>query len=220
MENNPQQSHIPPSQPYIPPGVPPKNTKGNGLQDVLSTIAIIIAAPILALLLTAFVFQAYEVDGESMESTLDNHDRLIVLKVPRTWSRITRHAYVPKRYDIVVFNHRDDYGFGQPSDKQLIKRVIGLPGDRVVVEEGRVTIYNSAHPNGYAVDTAGPENKTMNPSPSGNNVDQTILPGQVFLMGDNRGNSLDSRAFGAVEVKDIVGKLSARVYPFDSAKHF
>jgi signal peptidase I len=88
MENNPQQSHIPPSQPYIPPGVPPKNTKGNGLQDVLSTIAIIIAAPILALLLTAFVFQAYEVDGESMESTLDNHDRLIVLKVPRTWSRL------------------------------------------------------------------------------------------------------------------------------------
>jgi signal peptidase I len=200
---------------YMPP-----TPKKSSYKDLLSTIGIIIAAPLLALFLTAFVFQAYEVDGESMRNTLNNHDRLIVLKVPRTWSRITGHNYVPKRYEVVVFNHRDNYGLGQSTDKQLIKRVIGLPGDRVVVENGNVTIYNADNPRGFAVDNQGPEYTTMNKSATGATIDQTIQPGELFLMGDNRGNSLDSRTFGAVQAKDIVGKLSARVYPFGEAKRF
>ncbi|HET7673863.1 MAG TPA: S26 family signal peptidase, partial [Candidatus Saccharimonadales bacterium] len=65
------------------------NSGGNPRRELFSTIAILILAPILAILLTVFVFQSYQVDGPSMESTLHNNDRLIVTKVGKTWSRIT-----------------------------------------------------------------------------------------------------------------------------------
>src|SRR5882762_2580960 len=73
-----------------------KEPDHEGLKSILSTIAILIIAPLIALTLTAFVFQSYEVDGPSMETTLQNHDRLIVVKVPRTFARITHHSYIPK----------------------------------------------------------------------------------------------------------------------------
>ena len=108
----------------------------DGWRNVVSTIAILVIAPMVAVLLTAFIFQSYEVSGPSMETTLNNNDRLIVWKMPRTWSRITGHAYVPKRGDIIIFDQT-----GLPDgEKQLIKRVIGLPGDRVVVQNGVLTI--------------------------------------------------------------------------------
>src|SRR6266702_4799807 len=78
----------------------PQQKKSDGWKSALSTIFILIAAPLVALALTAFVFQSYEVDGPSMQSTLQNHDRLIVLKVPRTIARITGHDFIPNRGDV------------------------------------------------------------------------------------------------------------------------
>lgn len=187
-------------------------------KDLISTILVLISAPLLAWLLTLFVFQSYIVEGSSMETTLKDKDRLIVAKHQRTISRLTNHAYIPKRYDIIVFNHNDNYNFGEDGKRQLIKRVIGLPGDRVVIREGVVTVYNKENPDGMFVDRLGPENDTRNVSITSGQFDETISDGQLFVMGDNRANSLDSRIFGTISSNDIVGQAIYRVYPFDKSQ--
>lgn len=188
-------------------------------KDILSTVGIIVLAPLVALFLTQFIFQSYQVDGPSMETTLQNGDRLIVTKTGKTWSRITGSDYIPKRYEIIIFNYNGELDSpGQTTKKQLIKRVIGLPGDRVVVKDGEVTIFNHEHPNGYQVDRVGPENEAIKVTDK--DVDLTVPEGKVFVMGDNRSNSLDSRFFGPVDSSDIVGKLNLRIYPFDKTERF
>src|SRR5579885_2352081 len=174
------------SQVVLPPSEQARNER-EGIRSIVSTLAILIIAPLIALCLTAFVFQSYEVDGPSMETTLQNHDRLIVLKVPRTVAHITGHAYIPHRGDIIVFNKNDLYDFGGNQEKQLIKRVIGLPGDRVVVQDGILTIYNKDNPNGFQPDKIYPYGKVIVTTPG--SMDITIPPGQIFVCGDNRVNS-------------------------------
>jgi signal peptidase I len=211
-------SVIPPVQHQEPQHITDHRQKDSGLRSVLSTLAVLIVAPIIALLLTAFVFQSYEVDGPSMETTLSNKDRLIVMKVPRTISRITGNPYVPNRGDVVIFVKHNVYEFGQSSDRQLIKRVIGLPGDHVIVNNGKVTVYNKEHPNGFSPDATLPYGSVIQSTPG--NVDITVQAGEVFVCGDNRSNSLDSRSFGSVSSNDIVGKLMVRIFPLDKAKKF
>lgn len=216
-----QDSSIPGSTPEATeePVVISDQKRGGAWRGILSTIAIFVAAPLVALFLIAFVFQSYEVDGPSMETTLQNHDRLIVWKVPRTISRITGKEYVPNRDDVIIFVK---HGLTEPNsttEKQLIKRVIGLPGDRVVVSDGKFTIYNKEHPDGYNPDINHEFSSNIAPVTTGNN-EWIVGPSQVFVAGDNRPNSLDSRSFGPIEVKDIVGKLSLRIFPVSNFKSF
>ena len=201
--------------------LPPVNVQksSGGWRDIASTVAILIAAPLVALLLTAFIFQSYEVDGPSMETTLQNQDRLIVWKVPRTISRITKHAYIPHRDDVVIFVKHDLFESGGTQEKQLIKRVIGLPGDRVVVADGHITLYNAQNPDGYNPDLDHDFSENIAPLTTGN-VDLVVPEGQVFVCGDNRTNSLDSRAFGPISTNDIVGKLTIRIFPVSHFKSF
>src|SRR6266446_5998691 len=139
-----------------PTGLTPSNNdpdKHRSWRGVASTIGLLFSAFLIAILLNTFVIQSYQVDGQSMETTLQNNDRLIVNKIPRTLSRIDGRQFVPKRGDIIIFNQVGLPGFvGQ---KQLIKRVIGLPGERVVVAAGKITIYNNTDPNGFNPDTTG-----------------------------------------------------------------
>ena len=181
--------------------------------DTLSTIGVILLAPIVAVILTQFVFQSYQVEGESMEQTLQDRDRLIVTKTAKTWSRVTRHDYIPERYDIVIFNHSGEFGDGKLEEKQLVKRVIGLPGDHVSVKDNVVKVYNKEHPDGFLIDREGPEKDTITTTPG--TIEETVKPGEIYVMGDNRNNSLDSRAFGAIRDQDIVGRLAVRIYPFN-----
>lgn len=191
---------------------------GEGLKSILSTLAILIIAPLIALTLTTFVFQSYEVDGPSMETTLQNKDRLIVLKVPKTWASITGNDYIPNRGDVVVFNYNESFGLSGNQSRQLIKRVVGLPGDRVVVKDGKLTVYNSLHPEGFEPDRTLPYGSVIE-NTSGD-VDVRVEAGYVYVCGDNRDNSLDSRAFGAIKANDIVGKLIFRVFPLNKADLF
>lgn len=189
-------------------------------RDTLSTIAIIIAAPLIALFLVAFVFQSYEVQGPSMLTTLHDKDRLIVIKAAKTWSKITGNAYIPERYDIIIFNKQEaSINPEETNQKQLIKRVIGLPGDRVVIKDGEVTIYNGNHPAGFKPDKEGPHAGVIKFT-SGNDVNMVIGSDEVFVMGDNRSDSLDSRIFGPVHASDIVGRLAVRILPLDQKKTF
>lgn len=189
-----------------------------GWKNIASTLGILLLAPILAIFITIFIFQSYEVYGQSMETTLHNGDRLIVQKFSKNWSRIRGKEYIPQRYEIVVFD-RPLFIAGNGNDdvKHLIKRVIGLPGDRVVVGDGKVTIFNDEHPEGFNPDEGQEYSKDIITTP--NNVDITVGANEIFVLGDNRTNSLDSRSFGAVSNNYITGIATLRFAPvnnFDS----
>jgi signal peptidase I len=218
----PQSYQRPPSYAGQPPppapiGTPPESSnRFEWLRGAVSTIGLFVTAFLIAILLNTFVLQSYQVDGQSMEPTLQNDDRLIVNKVPRTISRIDGHQYVPHRGDIIIFNMDSVPGFvGQ---KQLIKRVIGLPGEHVVVKNGRVNIYNPAHPEGFDPDDSGGY-KTSSPISFGD-VDTVLAANQLFVCGDNRPNSEDSRSFGPITTNQVVAKLVLRILPLGQAKSF
>lgn len=195
-----------------------KFKRREGVKSIVSTLLILIAAPLIALFLTSFVFQSYEVDGPSMETTLQHRDRLIVLKTAHTWSRITKNPYIPKRGDIIVFTKHGAIEFGSKGEKQLIKRVIGLPGERVVVRDGIVVVYNSEHPDGFQPDKTMPYGNIIGTSPG--EFDDVIPANELFVMGDNRDNSLDSPDFGPIKSEEIIGKLALRILPLSTIQRF
>jgi signal peptidase I len=207
----------PPPAPPIEPRQPSVSFEERaGVRSFFSTVLLFISAFAIAIFLNTFVIQSYQVDGESMEHTLQNDDRLLVDKLPRTWARITGHQYVPQRSDIIIFNQ--DGLPGYVGTKQLIKRVIGLPGDRVVVNNGRITVYNSQHPGGFDPDSSG-KYQTSSPTTAGN-VDVTLGSDELFVCGDNRPNSEDSRYFGPIKTNQVVAKLVLRIMPLGNTKKF
>jgi signal peptidase I len=198
----------------IKPTVEPANQ--NRWRSIVSTAGLFFSAFLIAILLNTFVIQSYQVDGQSMEPTLQNDDRLIVNKVPRTISRVDGHQYVPHRGDIIIFNQEGLPGFIGP--KQLIKRVIGLPGEHVVVTGGKITVYNSQHPEGFNPDITGDYHISA-PSTTGE-FNNYLAKDQLFVCGDNRPNSEDSRFFGPINTNQVVAKLVLRILPINNTKSF
>lgn len=221
MDSN-KHSNIPSGGGFDNPNIPNEVKKDvirkASLKENFFTLAVLLAAPLLAVFIINFVFRTYQVDGPSMETTLQDQDRLIINKLPKTVSRVTGNSYIPKRYAIVVFTHKGGFDSSVPSERQLIKRVVGLPGDRIVINDNVVTIYNKDNPNGFLVDRLGPESNTV--SVTSGNIDQTVGKDEIFVMGDNRENSLDSRSLGTVRAQDIVGTLTYRVFPFDKFQKY
>jgi len=189
-------------------------------KSVASTLAILIAAPIIAVLLITFVFRSYEVDGPSMERTLFDNDRLIVVKVGKTWASIRGDDYIPERGEIIVFTKSGTLDPRAGGERQLIKRVTGVPGDRVVYENNRVTVYNAENPSGFNPDVVGGYEDTLGSLGGSNKTNVLVEPGEVFVMGDNRSQSSDSREFGTVPSEAIVGHLAVRFFPFDTITTF
>jgi signal peptidase I len=201
-----------------PPAAPtePQPRNKSPLKNIVSTVGLFLSAFLIAILLNTFIIQSYQVDGQSMEPTLQNNDRLIVNKIPRTIARIDGRQYVPHRGDIIIFNQEGLPGFVGP--KQLIKRVIGLPGEHVVVKDGKITIFNSSHPQGFNPDATGDYHISA-PSTMGQ-VDQHLKQDQLFVCGDNRPNSEDSRFFGPINTSQVVAKLVLRILPIGNAQSF
>ncbi len=188
------------------------NQHPSSLKGFLSLLRFGVSVIIIAAFINAFVFRPYQVDGTSMTPTLQNNDRLIVVKVARTWARITRHDFIPSRGTIIVL----DTTLG--NDKQLVKRVIGLPGERVVVKDGRITIYNKDNPNGFDPDDAA-WGKDL--APTSGNVDVVVPPDELFICGDNRvpGGSNDSRSqVGTIPADHVIGVAKFRVLPINKAR--
>lgn len=190
---------------------------GSRLKSVLSFIAFTVSIFIAAFLINQFVFQSYYVEGTSMTPTLENNDRLIISKVERTVAGVQGHSYIPERGQIVVLDSSIIGLNGQ--HEQLIKRVIAIPGDRVHIEAGTVTVFNTQHPDGYDV-TRDLGLTNLQPTYSDEPIDVTIPEGQVYVMGDNReqGGSYDSRSFGPIDGNQIQGRLWGRVLPLEKAQ--
>ncbi|MCD6302502.1 MAG: signal peptidase I [Anaerolineae bacterium] len=151
----------------------------------------LLPALLIVLVINAFIAQATRVDGLSMMPNLRDNDRLIIEK-------ISYRLHPPERSDIVVLNPPSHTGI------PLIKRVIGLPGEVIAIEQGHVLINNEILSEPYLTQ----------PTP-GTYAPHLIPEGRVFVMGDNRSASNDSRAFGPVAYEHIVGKAWFRYWPLD-----
>jgi signal peptidase I len=194
-----------PTEPVV---SPEPDARKEGFKNILSTVLLFILAPLFALFMIIFVFQSYVVDGSSMEPTLQNGNRVFILKLPKTISTLQGKVFIPTRHEIIVFKKPSD-----PST-QLIKRVIGLPGERVVVKDGKMTVYNADFPDGFNPD----ENTDYGPNLeiTSGEADITLGANELFVSGDNRapGGSLDSRTgLGVVPAENIVGRLWLRYFP-------
>lgn len=195
---------------------PMRAASSRGWKNIASTVAILAIAPILAIFITIFVFQSYEVYGMSMETTLQNGDRLIVQKLSKNWSRLRGKDYVPQRHEIIVFD-KPTFISGSSGDvDHLIKRVIALPGERVVLSNGKYTVYNEEQPQGFDPDAGQEYAKDILNTPG--EVDITVGQKEIFVSGDNRSNSLDSRNFGAINIDSITGIATVRFVPVDAFK--
>jgi signal peptidase I len=183
------------------------------IKGFLSFVSFIATVVIAALLINQFVFQSYYVDGTSMTPALQNDDRLIIEKVSKTLAGVQGKAYVPNRGDIIVLDSAVIEELGH--NEQLIKRVIGLPGETVVVNEGVVTIKNQQQPQGFNADSQ--LGLIVEPTYTTARLQVTVPEGSVFVLGDNRAmnGSFDSRSFGPISLDKIEGRLSLRIFPFD-----
>jgi signal peptidase I len=156
----------------------------------------------LALVIRFFIATPYIVSGASMEHTYENHDYLII-------DRLTYDITSPQRGDVVVF------GLPQEPSRDLIKRVIGLPGETVVLSgtNPKVTIINGEHPEGFSLSEPYLTEENFG---GATNMKVTLGSDQYFVLGDNRRVSADSRLWGTLPRHDIVGRVLLRLFPFTS----
>jgi len=181
-----------------PSATPPKpetgnqalETVGRWLREVLETI---IPAVLIALVINLFLAQATQVYGQSMEPNLHHSQRLVVEKV-------SYHFHGPRRGDVVVLRSP------QHNSELLIKRVIGLPGEKVEIHDGLVYIDGVPLTEPYLIQgTAGYQEPIVVP------------PLHVYVLGDNRNFSNDSRSFGPVPLENIVGRAWLSYWPLNQA---
>lgn len=192
----------------------------SGWREFAAFIGVLAIAALLALFLISFVFRSYAVDGPSMETTLQNGDKLLIWKVPRTIARLSGNQYVPNRGDVIIFDEGNLSACGQYGKRQLIKRVIGLPGERVTIQNNTYVIYNAAHPSGFKPDLELNYNKDQHIPTTTGDVDVRLSKTQVFVSGDNRPDSCDSRHFGPIQTDQLIGKLVVRLLPANHIKVF
>jgi len=188
------------------------------MKDLLSLVIFVACVILGTVIINTFIFRSFNVVGPSMEKTMYTGDRLIVNRVPVTWAQIQGKSYVPERGQVIVFKN-PHYSLGI-EDEYIVKRVIAFPGERVVLKDGKYTVFNAQFPAGFNPDDA---NRGEPGSPTSGEVDETVPEKELFVSGDHReGNfSYDSRnGLGTVPYYDIVGPVSVRIFPFDKIRTF
>ncbi len=179
-------------------------TKGSSgmLRKFLSLILTIVVIIVVSILLRTFVFQAYEIPSGSMEDTIMTGDMVFSEKVSYYFDE-------PDYKDIVTFADP------QLPSRTLIKRVIATEGQTVDLKDGAVYV------DGRKLDEPYTDGKQSYPLRNASGVDitypYTVPAGCIWVMGDNRGNSQDSRYFGAIPVDTVTGKAVFKYWPFDHA---
>lgn len=180
------------------PNLPPQEPAGaltltssarrrvNWLREALETI---VPAILVALLINLFLAQATRVYGQSMEPALQTNQRLVVEKV-------SYRLHPPRRGDVVVIK------LPQHPVELLIKRVVGLPGETVEVRDGEVWINGQVLQEPYVAQLT-----------QGSMAPRVVPEGMIFVLGDNRGYSNDSRSFGPVPLENVVGRAVFSYWP-------
>jgi signal peptidase I len=180
-------------------------SKHRRLQSTLEWVAVVVGALVVALVVKTFLFQAFFIPSASMEPTLSKGDRVLV-------NKISYDLHDVNRGDVIVFE-LDEKDVGQDGIKDLIKRVIGLPGDVIETRDGVVYVNDRALDEPYLAEgmITGDPQDSQNPSIER----QTVPDGHVYVLGDNRANSADSRYpnRGPIPIDSIVGRAFVLVWP-------
>ena len=166
--------------------------------EIFSTLLFCLCVVVLSFLFVTFIGQRTTVSGESMENTLQDRDNLMI-------DKISYRLKDPERFDIIIFPPRIE------KDTLYIKRVIGLPGETVRIDEyGRIYIDGEILDEDYGKEIIENPGRAIQPI--------TLGDDEYFVLGDNRNNSSDSRLeqVGNVHRKEIVGKAFIRIYPFNN----
>ena len=167
-----------------------KQRAGSELKEWVKSIAL---AVVIALVIRLFFFETFLVEGTSMHPTLQHHERLIVNKIVYNFKE-------PEQGDVIVFNYS--------IRRDFIKRIIGLAGDEVEIRNGNLYVNEKLQEEPYI------QNQAMY------DFGPVVIPeGHVFVLGDNRDNSMDSRdpAVGSISVERVKGKAMVVFWPFSSA---
>ena len=190
-------------------------------KDIIGIVIFIVCVVIGTVLINTFIFRSFNVVGPSMETTLFTGDRLIVDRLPVTLAQLQNKTYQPKRGQIIVF--KNPHFSATMEDEFIVKRVIGLPGEHVVLKDGHYIVFNSQFPGGFNPD----DNNHGEPgSPTSGEADQIVPAGELFVSGDHRqGNySYDSRnganGLGTIPLFDVIGPAEIRIFPFDKIRTF
>ena len=163
-------------------------------RNVVEWLAILGGALVVALVVTRFLVQAFFIPSLSMFPALNDGDRVLVNKLSYRLHEINRG-------DLIVFERPSEEGPGQVKD--LIKRVVAVGGERIEARDGRVLIDGKLLPEPY-----------LPPGVETTNLEPLVVPdGHVFVMGDNRGDSRDSRFFGPLPEDLVIGRAFVKVWP-------
>jgi signal peptidase I len=187
----------------------------NLLWEILKTVGVFLVAIII---FRFYIFQPFLVKGTSMEPNFHDGQYLVV-------NELAYHLGSPKRGDVVVFKHPEpactdfieanyiNQVFLQGPCTNYIKRVVGVPGETVIVKDGKVYVKNEKNPNGFELD----EKYIVSGTPTLGDQTRTLGKDEYFVLGDNRypNASSDSREWGVLPRKNITGKAAFILYPFD-----
>lgn len=167
--------------------------------SILEWLKTILIAVIIAIPIRFFIAEPFIVSGASMDPTFASGQFLIV-------DRLSYNLGIPDRGDVVIFKYPEN------PKVYYIKRVIGLPGETISIKDGKVTIINDQNPDGFVLE----ENYLSPLHRSYDTESITLERDQYFVLGDNRAQSSDSRIWGPLGEKYIVGRPFIRLFPFNS----
>jgi signal peptidase I len=194
-----------PTDTWRPPAHARPSAPPSRVRSAVEWVAVVVGALVVALVVKTFLVQAFYIPSASMEPTLEKGDRVLV-------NKLSYDAEDIERGDVIVFELPPDQ-VGLDGIKDLIKRVVGLPGDVIETREGIVYINDEAIDEPYLTEgtlTGDPTNGQNPPIPR-----QTVPEGHVYVLGDNRANSADSRYSyrGPIPIDTIVGRAFVLVWP-------
>lgn len=174
------------------------------LYSFFEVLEVALIAVISVFLVRTFLVQPFLVSGESMSPNFSNGDYLLV-------DELTYHFRAPERGEVAVFKYP-----GGDGETYFIKRIIGLPGETVKIDSGKVYIINESNPDGFLLDEKYLSDRTATMG----NAEFKVQPGKYFVLGDNRSYSFDSRSWGLLERSEIVGLARLRLWPIVNMRAF
>ena len=173
------------------------------LSFVIEVVKVVVISLAIIIPIRYFLIQPFYVRGASMEPNFHDNEYLIINEIGYRFA-------APQRGDIVVIKSKIN------AKEYLIKRVIGLPEEKIEINSGEVKIFNNDNPEGKILLE---EYLARGITTNGNYI-ITLKSDEYYVMGDNRPSSLDSRSFGAIKKDEIVGRAWLRAWPFHKLKHF